>query len=589
MNVVPIPSSLEKRVAAPHKTTSHRDVGTLSFLEKSFFELRIGEMEYWIASGVVKEAMDGHSRSKRPYKTSLLNFLSLSLADYQWLTSENFHRLNAILDYLWNNGAQEVREMHEIWLSRLAPYDLADTLLNVGAHPGRDPLKTHPNTKPRNSNWVSALEQSLRFIYTHERAHTLRKTPIDFSLIHAWTSRVKRFLTVGGHDDGVMARALGILYQLASLNPGNSEWSEMRDTLLKQGATASVHNNGVLSGIFHNAPTNPVTSTNIYYIMKEWRENNGHSDVVFSDDTLNDILEKELHRRNQAWTDCTTSWIETLSTITGPDGQTALSRRTPISTQTTQEEFERVLLNGTDDVHLWKALLDAPNGTVIATQLSRGLSQGKKTLPWTHASDDKWWHRRDENAKILTTINQRLSARRLYALVKIINDPIVSQNVDPQWCNTLATNMLPFESLGDNRQDPAPSEIYCHEKPSGMMNPVNLSWIPKRLPSTEELHGLLQLAPPALRQTVEQTYWLDNLLPQITTLWDKNNTDEATRFSYLRLLHSYGALLDKEKKPSPWWSLKDPSTRYTNQSRNYGIAFMATCAPIDRNNNLLQT
>lgn len=261
---VPPASLSEHRIRQPHKTTTTREHGTVSYLEQSFANGNLAEMEYWIASGVVEQALAGKARSKRDYQSSLMK-LFLEGTSYSHLPAKpsDDARLAAIVEVLWEGGAKYKTEHHEFWLKYAIAMPLADRLLDLGTDPW---AITGAGTNGRQAS-LNAVEHGMTLLATAQHYPYWRWKDCDQDIdgdvaILALEQRLDRCLAHTCSSEpllrSALAKAAEGMLQKHYTRKSDERWRKWRGALLDAGARASLVDGDALWKLAEAAQQRPV-------------------------------------------------------------------------------------------------------------------------------------------------------------------------------------------------------------------------------------------------------------------------------------------------------------------------------------------
>lgn len=551
MNSATPPPSLGTRAQSPHKTSRVRDLGEVSHLERSFAEGNLGEMEYWIQSGVVEQAMAGKTRSRRDYGVVLMDRLSRKLSDIDTLGTDDLNRFNAVLDTLWDLGAIGKIDHHALWLRRLAAFDIADRLVALGHHPGwgRE-VGDNEQVRGREPGNRSALEQLFcMMVRRQDSRYGALGRNAQTSIPPAWVARAQRFLAMEGHDPYALNQALGWVAKGDCGKRTNSKtpWGQWRDCLIALGANAMMVEGDALDMLAHMAPTRSLLADDVWAELRlRLRHDKGQHPGKPSEALVREVLHEQVGKRALRWTKFANSWLEALERVHPNDGHTALDR--PVS------DTEQAVLNHhcwrysqpSQHPENWARLLDAPNGVEIARRVARGLQKRGQLMPWSPQPTDQAgsWYRSFPDAKELICINNSLSARRLACLAQVLSDEVVREGVDDQWRTRSADAAMLYDSMGDSRSDPPPSLEFELGRTMRWIKPMPLVGVSRKSNrAVEELDGLLAVAGPrVLRNPSAECTWTHRTLQGMPEYWHETSTPEDVKRAYVASLDKWGAL-----------------------------------------------
>lgn len=541
------PASLGPRAQAPHKTSRLRDLGEVSHLERSFAEGKLDEMEYWLQSGVVKQAMAGQTRSKRDYALVLLDRLSEKLANIGYLDTADWKRFNTVLDNLWDLGACAKTEHHGVWLRRLPIFDVADKIVGLGQHPGKnEPEKEHGEIRLSGKDHRSALERLFHLMVERQEArrrHVGKNA--ETSIPAAWVARAERFLAMEGHDVHVLNQVLGRVARGDYGKRANSKtpWAQWRDKLLDLGANAMMAPGDALDVLAQTAPTRPLYTDDAWSELLRRHDKAQHPGKAPAA-LVQQVLEEQVGKRALRWTRFARSWLNALERVHPVDCHTALDRPlTKAEWAILDSSWRYCQVSQSPDN--WAQLLDAPSGVEIARRMAQGLQKRGQLLPWSAqpTGQEDGWRRSRVDAKDLVCINNKLSARRLAALAELLADPGVRTGVDDKWRVQAVEQATIYDGLGDTRNDPPPSLTFELERKTRWMTPTPLGGSRKLNRSFDELDGLLALGGPRVLHTPPSSCkWANFMMQCLPNHWQAAEIPEDGRRAYLASLDRWGAL-----------------------------------------------
>lgn len=556
----------------PHRTAPNTHVPQ-SYLEESFSRGNLSEIEYWIQSGVVAQALSGQSKSRRDYATSLMEFFSLWLAE-QHLVSDR-ERISKVIEVLWEGGAKDKVERHATWLARMISWPLADRLLDMGVNPWESArvleirhmsgsskryvrAKTHHEHKNAMIAGLNALAYAEKNINDH--------LGIDKSQLSRLTARIQRMF-LGSHtperDD--LQQALGLVVRgglQAELDtacsrggeqaPGKTDqqqrvaqWATWRDLLLARDARALMYFGDGLDELILAAPSEPLSRWHIHNIEhnlaqalrkeqalaqgKEWWD---LPLPKLADEQANEIMLDQLGRRALGWQRAAHAWLDAL------DG--AMSRAL--------DEWDRQKLhygNGAASGERWGKLLDAPGGLDLVKRMASKLSARGQALPWSPLN------RSLANARThdLVTYKGYRSMRRLDLVKQLLADPALTQDgVLPAWRADLAHSFLKAEAGEDTPQSPCPGlRLDGEESRKPRLYRYNTSEL--GLPTESELDLLLDLAGPDVMgfdqldpKINSDAHWVMVVFSQLPDMWKQRSVPAKDQQALLDVLARRGVL-----------------------------------------------
>lgn len=557
----------------PHRTTPHTHVPQ-SYLEESFSRGNLEEIEYWIQSGVVAQALSGQSKSRRDYATSLMEYFSLWLADRHSVSEPE--RINKIIDTLWEGGAKDKVERHSTWLARMIVWPIADRLLDRGVNPWEAarvleiPQKSgSPKRYVRSGNhseFPNAMLAGLHALVHAEENIDHSTLGMDKDQLAGLEARIERMFGsfhTPGRDElqqalGLVVRG-GLKAEIAQAMQRREDdpwcrreqeqrvrqWTRWRDQLLAQGARALMGQGDALDELISVAPSEPLNRWQIhgleYKLANDLRTEQAKAQGVdwwtlplpaVPEDRANEIMLDLLGRRALGWQQASQRWLDAL------DG--ALSR--PLDERDRQKLY---FDNGAANGARWGKLLDAPGGFDLARRLAGKLSERGQPLPWSPLNRSLTSARMQE----LVAINGYRSLRRLAQVKQLLEDPgLTPDGVLPAWRAELAHTFLKAEPSGDSPQSPAPGMTLgtsSEFKPRMYRYPSNTLG----LPTGPELDLLLDLAGPDVMgvdlfslKMDSDAHWVVALFSQLPKMWEERNTPQEERQAVLDVLARRGVM-----------------------------------------------
>lgn len=557
----------------PHRTAPHTHVPQ-SYLEESFSRGNLEEIEYWIQSGVVAQALAGQSNSRRDYATSLMEYFSLWLADRHTVSEPE--RVNKIIETLWEGGAKDKVERHATWLARMVVWPIADRLLDRGVNPWdaarvlEIPQKSGPPKRyvrsSNHSEFPNAMLAGLHaLVYAEENIGntTLGTDKEQLAWLEARVERMFGSFHTPGRDElqqalGLVTRG-GLKAEIAQAMQRRDDdpwrrreqeqrvrqWTRWRDRLLAKGASALMGPGDALDELISVAPSEPLNRWQIhgleYKLANDLRMEQAKSQGVdwwtlplpaAPEERTNEIMLDLLGRRALGWQQASQRWLDALDE--------ALSR--PLDERDQQKLY---FDNGAANGARWGKLLDAPGGLDLARRLARKLSERGQPLPWSPLNRSLSSARMQE----LVAINGYRSLRRLAQVKQLLEDPgLTPDGVLPAWRAELAHTFLRAEPSGDSPQSPVPGMTLgtsSELKPRMYRPPSNTLG----LPTGPELDLLLDLAGPDIMgvdlfslKMDSDAHWVVALFSQLPKMWEERNTPQEERQAVLDVLARRGVM-----------------------------------------------
>lgn len=543
----------ESKAKNPHRRLSEK-YGRMSILESSFARKDMEEIQYWMLTGVVDEAMSGKANSRIPYSKNLLDLFAENVG-----TGYDV-RINAkhleIIQLLWDKGASKHTDCYDRWLALLSTCDFAHTLLDAGAHPwGEKPLTLkkdkpflygppHEVRNPWNAVEVSlgnlmALEQSLlrgkeENRLNLEKQHKKRWEVFDrmFTMPGANAANLRRilgFVTFGG------IQAHGSVYA--------EKWEKLRDQLLDMGAEICLTDMDGLSCLINSSPHTPYNewemTTRVNEYIKEFQSSNpivihrnGYSiPGLVSEEQKAEFVNAEIQRRASQWASAANDWLEVFEV------------QIKEQSKTRDTSFDSIRPRAASLETLEK-LFDVPGGEKLFRRITGILLDAGYSVPWQpgHNSTQEW-SRFSHNGDFVKTPEGYRSYRKLLAWMDIINDPKLGSNgICQRWrCDTAHHYLL---ARPTKPQDDKPAggtvESWGRKK---LYFGLLASSFKYQLATVDELSTLIDLAGPEIigsggpdQWKHESFNWLATYITQLPWLWVENKIRPTEQNKTITLL-----------------------------------------------------
>ena len=517
------------RLRNPHRGTPTRSGGTQSYLEQSFANFNLPEMEYWIASGVVEQALAGKARSKRDYQASLMRLL-LEATSHRHLPAKpsDDARLAAVVEVLWEGGAKHKTEEHEFWLKYAIGMPLADRLLDMGVDPW---AITGTGIQGKHAS-LNAIEHGMTLLATAQHYPHWRWMGLDHDIdedtaVVGLERRLDRCLARTCSSEPLLRSALaktaeGML-QKHYTRKSDDRWRKWRGALLDAGARASLADNDALWRLAEAAHHRPAGLLDLAEARRKDETTEPNEEQTRQ--LLADLAEKRALR----WVRVAREWIDALTPL--------------LSTPKNETDGGRFHRNSST-AGAWERLINAPGVQDIAQDLARLLAVRGQPLPWTDAPPEN--QRENHDLTLLTTQDGRRSPRKIKALLALLALPEVqAAGVHPQWRKKAASQTLSYRAAASN--DHRPPGLQTTEDPKDSTYVPSWSgngWNPK-LTSTEELTLLLALGGPRTQpgdDPEKDRSWVVGFLGQLPELWQDAQTPAEERTALLGTLDESGAL-----------------------------------------------
>lgn len=511
------------------------------------------EIQYWMLTGVVDEAMSGKANSRIPYSKNLLDLFAENVG-----TGYDV-RINAkhleIIQLLWDKGASKHTDCYDRWLALLSTCDFAHTLLDAGAHPwGEKPLTLkkdkpflygppHEVRNPWNAVEVSlghlmALEQSLlrgkeENRLNLEKQHKKRWEVFDrmFTMPGANAANLRRilgFVTFGG------IQAHGSVYA--------EKWEKLRDQLLDMGAEICLTDMDGLSCLINSSPHTPYNEWEMHNRVTEYIRDleasnpvvvnrNGYTIPAFvSEEQKAEFIQAEIQRRADWWSSAANDWLD------------IFEPRIREQAKARDINSKNIKLSSMAMDTLGK-LFDTPGGEKFFTRITGILLDVGYSVPWQPGEDyAPEWSRFSHNGDFVKTPGGGRSYRKLLAWMDVIKDPkISSKGICHRWRYETAHHYLlarPTKTIDDQPAggtlEALKDKFYFGQLASSFKY---------QLASVEELSTLIDLAGPEIigsggpdHWRNEAFTWLTTYITQLPWLWVDNKTRPTEQNKTITLL-----------------------------------------------------
>ena len=554
------PSTLTaKQAEHPYRRTTHETLGSVSVLERSFGTGKLEEIEYWIARGVVQEALGGAAGGRVDYARSLMDHLCHWLGETA-LDARN-PRMRAVLDLLWQTGGNTKPDAWKGWLAGASAWPLADTLLDLGTDPweggkqvvGKD--KHKKDTYPMACGGMVALRQ----LVTRQNVRYGRERLDDTVLI----ARVDRMLALLPNGHYMAGLALGVVTEggiLAGMreqmtdpnvqqqeDPGSFAcWARWRDLLLDKGARVDDEHSGALAILARCAPHKPLDRWEVLdriYATAKQGNGNGIPGQLLEQTVLQDALEG----RARGWTTTAHAWLDRLLPEVG---------RGQDSTNRTDAGQSFTLAR----------LLDAPDGLTLAGRIFGALAQQGWPITWIRAEGGYHpWS--DRSVEDVICVDGKRSMRRLRQIMALGETSGVPA-AGAAW-RRQATNEFLRHDAGESNDDALPS---MRIKQEGKYTRRRLPWSSqgriKAAPTLEEIDALLDLAGPQLvpKDGPNVADWLDAFMSALPGQWMLSKAKARQQDAMLDLLAQRGVLTHLLERAEPLMALGNSQDRKTRVS-----------------------
>lgn len=537
------PSSLTAaRLRNPHRSTQLRNHGTVSLLEQSFAVGNLDEIEYWIDSGVVPEALAGKARSRRVYTQSLMDCFARAAIWRSAHENKNRLRMQRVVETLWEGGAKQHVERYDHWLHAFMALPFADTLMEHGANPWSRTDEGYL------SDTTSSVCHAMYQVWANRKLRAVEQVQDEMfsdSLIELAT-RIDRCLDHPGHNPKALNEALaqvmtGML-QHGYTKRSDQLWRGWRERLLAMGATATFNEYDALDVLVRAAPDTPLRLIDIWderFRMRQAKREairaqepaNSYRYIEMPELTAEEdrkLAEQARDRRAMRWIKLAHEWLDVL---------------TPgLNKPRSEEEINSTGMRGSHWPQGWVKLADCAGGTEVGERLVALLSKRGQPLPWHN--DPGFSRNVNECANMVTIFEQRRSVRKMETLLRwLACDNTERGATHPAWRTAMASAWLGYSPSVDDGQVPG-MDLDLSDEPGRRVEwrrrPDNETF----LPSPREMDQLLQLAGPGAVQPItgKEFNWIQGLLRDLPRLWARDDTPLEQRRVLLEVMDRHDVL-----------------------------------------------
>lgn len=538
------PSSLTAaRLRNPHRSTQSRNHGTLSVLEHSFAIGNLDEIEYWIDSGVVAEALGGKARSRRVYTKSLMDFFARSGLWRATHDNKQRGRMQRVAEVLWEGGAQQHTERYEHWLHAFMALPFADILMDHGANPWTRTDEGYLR------NTISSVCHAMYQVWANLRIPGSSQNQNDdlHEGLRELVERIDRCLDHPGHCPEALNEALaqvmtGML-QRGYTHKTDQRWRGWRERLLALGASAVFNEHDALRLLVRSAPHNPIRLADI--LDEQWRLRAAKREALkaleppdsyryietpeLTPEENRKLAEQARDRRAMRWIKLAHEWLDALTPS--------------LSQERTAEEIRAVGMERSHWPQGWASLMDCPGGVEVGERLVSLLSQHGQPLPWH--SDPGFSRDANECLSMITTVDQQRSVRKMDVLLRwLACDQSKQSGIHPAWRISMASAWL-GRSPGLEEDTRIPGmELDLNEGPGRRVGWVRAPQDDMFLPSPREMDQALQLAGPRVivPDTGKEIHWIQAVLRALPRLWAEHGTPPEQRRDLLDVMDRHDAL-----------------------------------------------
>lgn len=538
------PSSLTAaRLRNPHRSTQLRNHGTLSVLEHSFAIGNLDEIEYWIDSGVVAEALGGKARSRRVYTQSLMDFFARSGLWRATHDNGQLARMQRVAEVLWEGGAKQHVEQYNHWLHAFMVLPFANTLIEHGANPWSCTDEGYLRSA------TSPVCHAMHQIWANRKIHgSIRgqEEVIPDGLVEL-AKRIDQCLNHPGYTPGALNEALaqvmtGML-QRGYTHKTDQMWRAWRERLLTLGATATFNENDALDKLVRAAPNTPIRMMDI--IDEKWLLREAKRQALkaqeppdsyryieapeLTEEETQGLAEQARDRRAMRWIKLAHEWLDVL---------------TPSLTHPRTEEDKKARgMQGSHWPRGWANLMDCPGGPEVGERLVELLSRRGQPLPWH--SDPGFSRDVNEGLAIITTVEQRRSVRKMDELLRwLAHDRAPTDGTHPAWCIGMASAWLGCSPNQEEDTQIPGMQLDLTDGLGRRSGWARASQSEMYLPSPREMEQALQLAGPRVIATAtgKETNWIRSVLRVLPRLWAEQGTPLEQRRALLDVMDRHDAL-----------------------------------------------
>lgn len=549
-NITP-PSGLTKTsLKYPHRVKPNRYGVKLSAVENSFRNGNLYEIDYWMATGVLDEGLEGKTRFRGDYTRSLMTHLAQFLGEVMIISEESLQKYDEILSYLWNKGANKHVDMYNKWMSGLVEYDMADLLIEHGA----DPWLHDPEQEEETGSWQrrvpqGAVERILSKLKNLQFSHQAYwDSGVNENLNRRIIQRAKKWMEMPSDlaTDNTLRNCLWAVAN-ADLETQYSEtgpvsaikalWPGFRDTLISKGAGALLGDHDALSCLMVMGPHKPVHWYEIKAEILRCKTGEEKRDFYaygreISHQEIQDYGRKMIQSREQAWREKSWEWLHAL---------TGVIRSHPVPM-----EAHGIWAENMCNERVWTRLLESPGGLELGQKLAEELIQAGHPLPWSPGREQVQvlWNVRTKIDLCAESSGKRRSLRKMRRLRKLLNHPPIKQaGISPAWMDDLLRDIQALERSKDQ-----PGELEAWERigpkpeksnaPTGRRKRKNSPETGGEERNTqlsaEELEAFIDLAQTSLSIRdwarggggLTSSKWLPHLISSLPRLWSKHATEQ---------------------------------------------------------------
>jgi hypothetical protein len=235
----------------PHRSVRlHNYKVSVSYLERSFRQHRLSEIEHWERLGVVQQALEGNVPSRRVYTATLMNhFLD---RDTGMLSQEDVDRREKIIAGLWSRGASRHQDKFNTWLMGAAGLPFGDVLLEHGADPHQTIREGVQSPRTAFMNMLNALANTQN---THHASYFKDRVPQELEGV--LTARIEKCLSADIPKELLDAYLVTVVSLGVRSKSKENEaiWVRLRDQLISKGAVPTFADSGAFSQSCIQRPT----------------------------------------------------------------------------------------------------------------------------------------------------------------------------------------------------------------------------------------------------------------------------------------------------------------------------------------------